>query len=807
MMNSSSVKEKSGFLRAWLTSGGFLPWLVLLSSLSITYQFGQTERDANVLLLQTDFDFKVRENAANIKQRLRTYEQVLRGAQGLFAASDSVTRDGFRTYVEHQHFDEDYPGIQGVGFSLIVPPGQEGAHIAAIRKELQGKDVPVYAIRPEGIRSLYTSIIYLEPFSGRNLLAFGYDMYSEPVRRAAMEQARDSGKASISGKVRLAQETLKDVQAGFLMYLPVYKNGAPHGTVIERRANIIGWVYEVFRMSDLMRGIHGEAASELGYEIYDGKDVSDKTLMYDSDNAFGNMRKAQFRASTGIDVAGHDWTMLLGSSPAFEKRLGTYMTSLIVQSGIVVSLLLFFVTWQLVTGRARALTLAQKMTRELTRNQQILQQENEKNLALLHNASDGIHILDAEGNLIEVSDSFCDMLGYSREEMLGMNVSRWDAKFTAVEIHPALGKLFAVQQRHQFETRHRRRDGSIFDVEISSIGLTLDGRPVIFNSARDITERKQLSDRLQDERDFMDAILQLAGPLMLVIDRNGAIVRFNRAAEEFTGYSFDEVKGKPFFWRNFLLPEQQPEVEAMFESALSGSIKPYYENFWVARNGEKRIFGWTNTLIFGKDGKASFLITIGNDITERKLAETQIRNLAFYDPLTQLPNRRLFDDRLSQAMAASKRGGRYAALMVLDMDNFKPLNDKYGHVAGDLLLIEVASRLRGCVRELDTVARFGGDEFLVVLGELDVGRTESSVEAGLVAEKIRTRLAEPYLLTLKGDGIADAVVEHHCTASIGVVVFIDHEKSQGDLLKWADAAMYQAKESGRNQIRFHHMNA
>jgi diguanylate cyclase (GGDEF)-like protein len=172
-----------------------------------------------------------------------------------------------------------------------------------------------------------------------------------------------------------------------------------------------------------------------------------------------------------------------------------------------------------------------------------------------------------------------------------------------------------------------------------------------------------------------------------------------------------------------------------------------------------------------------------------------------------LPNRRLFDDRLSQAMAASKRGGRYAALMVLDLDNFKPLNDKYGHVAGDLLLIEVAVRLRGCVRELDTVARFGGDEFLVVLGELDVDRAESSVEAGLVAEKIRTSLAEPYLLAIKGDGIVDAVVEHHCTASIGVVVFIDHEKSQGDLLKWADSAMYQAKESGRNQVRFHHMNS
>jgi diguanylate cyclase (GGDEF)-like protein len=185
------------------------------------------------------------------------------------------------------------------------------------------------------------------------------------------------------------------------------------------------------------------------------------------------------------------------------------------------------------------------------------------------------------------------------------------------------------------------------------------------------------------------------------------------------------------------------------------------------------------------------------------VAEEQIHNLAFYDALTLLPNRRLLNDRLSRAMAASHRSGCYGAVMFLDLDNFKPLNDTYGHDVGDLLLIEATDRLKSCVRETDTVARFGGDEFVVMLSELNLDKTESTTQAHTVAEKIRAVLAEPYLLRLRHEGGADTIVEHPCTASIGVVVFINHEKSQEDILKWADAAMYQAKASGRNSIRFY----
>lgn len=214
---------------------------------------------------------------------------------------------------------------------------------------------------------------------------------------------------------------------------------------------------------------------------------------------------------------------------------------------------------------------------------------------------------------------------------------------------------------------------------------------------------------------------------------------------------------------------------------------------WISASGE---------VVFGKHGKAERICGTVLDITDRKLAEEQIHRMAFYDPLTNLPNRRLFLDRLTQALAASNRSARYGAVMFMDLDNFKALNDSSGHEAGDLLLIEAATRLKNCVREMDTVARFGGDEFVVMLIDLDAEHSEAQRLAGMIAEKISQLLAKPYLLKVKGHTGHESAVEHHCTVSIGYTVFGEHDATADQILSCADDAMYRAKAAGSSLIRY-----
>ncbi|OIQ99394.1 putative diguanylate cyclase YegE [mine drainage metagenome] len=194
---------------------------------------------------------------------------------------------------------------------------------------------------------------------------------------------------------------------------------------------------------------------------------------------------------------------------------------------------------------------------------------------------------------------------------------------------------------------------------------------------------------------------------------------------------------------------------------------------------------------------------ITREITRRKLLEDQVRELAFHDSLTKLANRRLLVDRLTQTIFSSKRTQYYSSLVFLDLDNFKSLNDTHGHAAGDLLLIEVASRLKACVREIDTVARFGGDEFVLLLGNLSADKQEAILLATIIAEKIHISLSAPYYVKVASADMTCATIEHYGSASIGVAVFNGSDASSDEVIEWADSAMYQAKEDGRNLIRFH----
>lgn len=252
--------------------------LVLLTGLVAIYFLQNAAINTARQTQYDNFEYQAREVTLRIEQRLAAYEQVLRGVRGLYVASANVERNEFRDYVSTLELAKNYPGIQAIGYALIIPVQRKSSHIEAMRRE----GLPGYTLHPEGERNLYTAIIYLEPYSGRNLRALGYDMYSESVRRAAMEQARDQDKTSMSGKVILVQEDEREVQSGFLMYLPVYRKGRPHENMADRRANITGWINAPFRMDDLMNGILGEQIHNFDLEIFDGENMTPEMKMYDS---------------------------------------------------------------------------------------------------------------------------------------------------------------------------------------------------------------------------------------------------------------------------------------------------------------------------------------------------------------------------------------------------------------------------------------------------------------------------------------------------------------------------------------------
>ncbi|MEC4718892.1 CHASE domain-containing protein [Noviherbaspirillum sp. CPCC 100848] len=494
---------------------------VLTVSLLVTYRIWEgAERDAQQNL-NTAFDFRVRESNIRIEQRLAIYEQILRATVGLFASADTVTRNEFRAFVSSLSLQDMFPGIQGVGLSLIVPPAEKDAHVASVR----AGGFPEYDIRPPGSREVYTSIVYLEPFFGSNLRAFGFDMFSEPSRRIAMEEARDSGTAAISAKVVLVQESGNEVQDGFLMYLPVFRNNVSRATVEERRANILGWVYAPFRMNDFMRGAAGELASDLDVEIYDGEQVNPDALMYDSHAEMSpGAQASKLRRVAYIHAGSRTWTVVTSAMPQFDVRMQSDRPKLILQSGISISLLIALLIWLFLDDRARALQAAD-----------------------------------------------------------------------------------------------------------------------------------------------------------------------------------------------------------------------------------------------------------------------QAMQLALYDALTGLPNRKLLDERLAVELVKARRDHSHVALLFIDLDKFKPVNDAYGHAYGDLLLKEVSRRLQSCMRESDTASRLGGDEFVALLS-----RIEDDEATLRVADKILNRITEPYEI---------AGHTFHISASIGVAVYPDDGSDGKSLIRSADMAMYAAKSAGRANVK------
>ncbi|MGA7593786.1 MAG: EAL domain-containing protein, partial [Gallionella sp.] len=323
-------------------------------------------------------------------------------------------------------------------------------------------------------------------------------------------------------------------------------------------------------------------------------------------------------------------------------------------------------------------------------------------------------------------------------------------------------------------------------VDISANFVKFGDREIVVAYVRDISGRKMNEAELR-----IAAVAFESQEKLMITDANGVILRVNQAFTENTGYTADEVVG------------QNPRIfksgrhDAAFYREMWDAIKTTGK--WQGEVWDKRKKGdiypkWLSiSAVKNSDGLVTHYVASHVDITERKVAEEAIQHLAFYDPLTRLPNRRLLQDRLQHAIAASARSGQKGALLFIDLDHFKTLNDTLGHDIGDLLLQQVAWRLTSCVREGDTVARLGGDEFVLILEDLSKHPVEAGAQTEAISEKILIALSMPYTLAM-----------HECrsTPSIGATLFSGRQAPIEELMKQADIAMYQSKKAGRNTMRF-----
>ncbi len=504
-----------------------LPGLILLLTLGLTWFVWDHESRSTRKALRAEFDFALRESVSAIEQRMASYEQMLRGVQGLLVTTGLHNRSAFQNYVKTLQLDANFSGIELIGIAPRILLQDKAAHEVAMRRS----GFAAYAIHPDSQNELIAPVIQREPYIAPDRAPLGHDLWADPVRRLAMEKARDSGMAAITGKVQLAIDAPIRKAPSFIMYLPVFAHDQPHETLAQRRANLIGWVYAAFHMSDFMASLYGKQSAGLALAIYDDVVPDPSALLYrsvDAASTVGTTVSNPLSAKEYMVVAGHNWTLTLSTLSEFENRFGRDASSVIAIAGVGLSLTLAWLAWVLVTGRARALRWAAEMTEEL-------------------------------------------------------------------------------------------------------------------------------------------------------------------------------------------------------------------------------------------------------------------RHMAQHDTLTHLPNRALFSDRLSQELARAQRHGDHCAVIFLDLDNFKPVNDRFGHAVGDHLLRQVAQRLQASMRAVDTVGRLGGDEFVVLMAEL----RETDAVIGL-AEMIRAALRQPFVV--EGQTLT-------ISCSMGIAVYPQDGNDELSLTKNADAAMYRAKGSGGDHVR------
>lgn len=611
---SSATRSASGFSR--LFSYGVLACLLLFTVyLWRSWNTIHNEIEQNRYSEYTD------SIASTVTKRLHDYEMVLKGAAGLFIASEGVTRDEWRAYSGYQRVHTSFPDIQGLGFNAVVLPSELASHVQSIREE----GFPDYTVWPEGKRDVYTPIVFLEPVDARNRRALGYDTFSDPVRRAAMERARDTGEVSISGKVTLVQETGKDVQTGFLMFVPVFAASMPVNTPEERQGALKGYVSAAFRMNDFMQGILPYVVQGIEFEICDGRVVSESGVMYVSDGRRGSLNEQRtpiFSSRETVALFGHHWTFDFRTKPTFEADFDQKTSWGILMAGLAISLLAYLFIRSLENTRQRAFALAREMT-------SALRQSEDRYRILADNLPVGVAIIGPDMKILATNTRLHEWFPESdaQQHVITCGVFHTPPRSEPCESCPVPmafqdGKAHTVDM--EFNTSQGIRRFFITavpligpDGEVSSVHETLE----------DITEREQTQRKLRENERKYRELVENANSIILYWTDDGQITFLNEFGQRFFGYSESEILGRNII--GTIVPETESTGRDLRPLIDQISTDPaafeHNVNENIRRNGETVWIAWTNKVAFDSHGQVEGILSIGTDITERRRTESALR--------------------------------------------------------------------------------------------------------------------------------------------------------------------------------------
>jgi diguanylate cyclase (GGDEF)-like protein/PAS domain S-box-containing protein len=781
-----------------------------------------------------------------IQTRLRSTYDVMLGAQGLFRATDEVTRQDFRDYVEGLKLRERYQSIRSVNYAPLVPAAKLPDFVRQVRNDrtVDPAGYPAFAIRPPGERAEYLPIVYSEPARGREP-TYGLDLLAEE-RGESVERARDSNEPVLSGRLTLASDPTRS--PALSVRIPLYRDGAPHGTVEERRAAFAGVLSATLLVRDLVGDLlaHGSLAP-MAVRVYDGFVVagarnvgagSTEVLLYDkaASRPFAVTERDHFLREMPLATGGRRWILRFeGVSRDFMTPTDRALPWILLLGGILVSGLLAGLVRSLASSSERARDLALKITDDLRQSEARLSEAQRLTQAMIEALPNPIFFKGTDGRYLGVNRAWEQFFGLSRSQFVGKTVfdlyprdraiaDRMDAMDRELWRSPGSQHYEAVIST-QGGVKH---DVVYYKATYSRSDGTVEG---LIGTIIDMTERKQ-AERRQAMEHAITRVLAESQSLDHAIPRIIQTVCETMGWHYGDRYAYDAEAGLLRRKEMWCIDEQQ--IRDFATSAMHRTVKPDGESpglvrrtyasaapVWISdvlqtnlrrrdlieRAGLHGAFAFPLVAagqvlgvleFFHRDVREPDAIllqiaqSIGSQIGQfivRMQAEEAVKFVAMHDSLTQLPNRMMFNQRLEHSIRDAERSGGALAVMFIDLDRFKIINDTLGHESGDLLLREVALRVTDNLRTGDLVARLGGDEFVVLLED-----AANAAAVGRVAEKLIGALTASYVIAGR---------EVHVTASIGISSFPTDAQDMRSLLKFADIAMYRAKEQGRNTFQFY----